>query len=177
MRAPERIETPRLLLRKPALSDAEAVFTRYAGDAEVAKFMGWPRHRTIAETRFFLVFSDAEWERWPAGPYLIESRETGQLLGSTGLSFESPAIAETGYILARDARGFGYATEALQAMVSLARELSLQRLYARCHPDNQASIRVLEKCGFTRDAATISGARFPNLDSGQTGEALSYSIF
>jgi RimJ/RimL family protein N-acetyltransferase len=84
MKAPERIETNRLVLRKPTLADADAVFARYASDPDVTKFMGWRRHQSVEETRAFLAFSDAEWERWPAGPYLIEAAD-GQLLGAAGL--------------------------------------------------------------------------------------------
>jgi RimJ/RimL family protein N-acetyltransferase len=35
---PEVIETPRLTLRPPLMADAEAIFTAYAQDAEVAKY-------------------------------------------------------------------------------------------------------------------------------------------
>jgi [ribosomal protein S5]-alanine N-acetyltransferase len=125
--------------------------------------MSWPRHRSIEDTRAFLAFSDAQWERDPAGAYLIESRATADLLGSTGLSFESPTVAETGYILARDAWGFGYATEALGAMVALARDLGLRRLHACCHPSHKASTRVLEKCGFVLEGLLERRAEFPNL--------------
>jgi GNAT superfamily N-acetyltransferase len=57
----------------------------------------------------------------------------------------------TGYVLAKDAWGQGYATEALGAMVDVARRINLRRIYALCHPQHQASWRVLEKCGFSRD--------------------------
>src|SRR6266545_7718451 len=120
MKGPERIETARLLLRKPIFEDAEAVFSGYASIPEVTKYVGWPRHRSLEDTKSFLRYSAAEWERWPAGPYLIESRADQQLLGSTGLGFESPNVAATGYVLARDAWGHGYATEALSAIVTLA---------------------------------------------------------
>ena len=45
--------------------------------------------------------TDAEWQRWPAA-YLIENRESGRLLGGTGLAFETSFRAATGYVLARD---------------------------------------------------------------------------
>ena len=160
MKKRERIETERLVLRKPTLDDAEVVFARYASDWGVTKFSGWPRHGSVADTRAFLEFSESEWQRWLAGPYLIESR-AGLLLGSTGLAFETPEAASTGYVLARDAWGFGYATEALRAMVELAHELGVKRLYALCHREHRASARVLEKCGFRNE-----GERevvFPNL--------------
>jgi len=103
MKGPEQFETSRLVLRKPTLADAEAVFIRYASDPEVTRCLGWPRHQSVDDTKAFLSFSDVEWSRWPAGPYLIESRSGHKLLGSTGLGFEAPSRAVTGYVLARDA--------------------------------------------------------------------------
>ena len=103
---------------------------RYAGDVEVTRYLGWPRHTSVADTQAFLAVSDAEWSRWPAGPYLLFARDGGQLLGGTGLAFETQERAATGYVLARDAWGRGYATEALQAMVDLARTVRIRRLYA-----------------------------------------------
>ncbi len=171
MKGPERIETARLVLRKPELRDAEAIFGRYANDAGVTRHLGWARHRSIEATRGFLVFSAGEWLRWPAGPYLIESQDGETLLGGTGLAFESTTVASTGYVLARDAWGCGFATEALGAMVILARELGVRKLYALCHRDNSRSVRVLAKCGFAIDLEAPAPTRFPNLsltrDSGE----------
>ena len=119
--APERIETARLVLRRPRLDDAAAIFARYASVPEVTHYLSFPRHVSIDQTRAFLDFCDDEWRRWPVGPYLIEHRHDGRLLGGTGLGFESPWCASTGYLLARDAWGQGFATEALAAMVVVAR--------------------------------------------------------
>jgi RimJ/RimL family protein N-acetyltransferase len=55
----------------------------------------------------FLAFSEAEWNRWPAGPYLIECQGNRKLLGGTGLAFETPTVAATGYVIARNAWGHG----------------------------------------------------------------------
>jgi RimJ/RimL family protein N-acetyltransferase len=175
MKGPERINTARLVLRKPRPADAELVFARYSADPEVTRFLGWPRHRVLDETRAFLEFSDAEWQRWPMGPYLIESREDGQLLGGTGLAFETPFRAATGYVLAKDAWGAGYATEALDRIVALAGEFGLRRLYALCHPDHPASRRVLEKCAFTREGLLRRHSEFPNLRPGDPGDVLCYA--
>ncbi|HYN10348.1 MAG TPA: GNAT family N-acetyltransferase [Vicinamibacterales bacterium] len=176
MKAPDRIETARLLLRKPRPADAGAIFTRYAGDFEVTKYVGWPAHRSVDDARAFLAFSDEEWARWPAGPYLVESRADGALLGGTGLGYETPFRASTGYIFAKDAWGHGYATEALQAMAVLARNLSLRRLYAICHVDHRASAHVLEKCGFTCEGTLRQHGAFPNLGAGEVCDVLCYAI-
>ena len=82
--APECIETARLVLRRPQRRDAEIIFSRYANDPEVTRYLAWPRHRSLRDTLQFLEFSDNEWEHSPGGPYLIEARDSGQVLGSTG---------------------------------------------------------------------------------------------
>ena len=174
--APERIETERLVIRRPLEGDVEAIFSRYSNDPDVTQYLGWPRHRSVADTRDFLTFSDAEWARWPAGPYLVESRDAGRLLGGTGLGFEAPDHASTGYVFARDAWGAGYATETLHAMVGLARELGVRRLYALCHPEHRASWRVLEKGGFMREGTLSRYAAFPNLRPGVLADVLSYAM-
>jgi [ribosomal protein S5]-alanine N-acetyltransferase len=172
--APERIETERLLLRRPRLADADIVFSRYASDPDVTRFLGWPRHRSIEDTRRFLEFSETEWQRWPAGPYLIETRDDRRLIGSSGLGFETPFRAATGYVLAKDAWGVGYATEALQAMVALAPTLGIRRLYALFHPEHLASQRVLEKCGFERESLLRCHSELPNLKPGEPSDVLCY---
>ncbi len=176
MKAPGQLETTRLILRQPHLRDASEIYERYATDAEVTKFLGWPRHRSLQDTEAFLQFSAQEWDRWPAGPYLILSRANGQLLGSTGFGFQTPQEAMTGYVLARDAWGKGFATEALTAMVEVAARIGVTRLFAPCHPENRPSYRVLEKCGFVRDHEFKPALEFPNLSPGVRQEALYYTL-
>jgi len=175
MKAPERHETARLLLRRPRRDDAERIFTRYASDAEVTQLLSWPRHGRIEETRAFLEWSDAEWQRWPAGPYLIELRQQAVLIGSTGLAFETHQRAATGYVLARDCWGNGYATEALQAVVAVAEQVGVRRLYALCHVEHPASARILEKGGFLREGTLRRHSEFPNLRPGEPCDVFCYA--
>ena len=158
-------DTARLTFRRPRADDAADIFDIYASDAEVTRYLSWPRHRSLDETRAFVRFSDAEWEQWPVGPLLIFSRVDGTLLGGTGLAFETPDRAVTGYVLARSQWGKGYGTEALGAMVALASSVGVARLCATCHVDHRASWRVMEKCGFTREAVLPRHTVFPNLSA------------
>jgi RimJ/RimL family protein N-acetyltransferase len=157
------LETARLLLRRPVREDAPEIFARYASDVEVTRYLGWPRHRSVDDTRAFIQFSDAEWGRWGTGPLLVYSRAGGALLGGSGLTMETPQRAMTGYVLARDSWGGGYATEVLHAMVDLVDSLRIARLYATCHVDHRASWRVMEKCGFVREGILRRHTVFPNL--------------
>ena len=160
-KAPIQIDSPRLTFRRPTAYDARAIFERYSCDPEATRYMAWPRHRTINDTYAFITFSDAEWRRWPAGPYVIRSREDDTLLGSTGFAFETLDRAITGYILARDAWGKGYATESLAAMVELAPQIGIRVLTAAVHAEHTASAHVLEKCGFRNHGVARRHTVFP----------------
>jgi [ribosomal protein S5]-alanine N-acetyltransferase len=173
-RPPVVVETPRLVLRPPTAADADLIFTRYASDPDVTRYVGWPRHRSVDDTLAFVELSRLEWQRWPAGPYLAWSRD-GRLLGSTGLAFETPMRAATGYVFAVDAWRQGYATEALSAMTALAERLGVRRLYALCHAAHRASWRVLEKGGFLREGVLRRYAEFPNLSPDEPADVYCYS--
>ena len=176
MKAPERIETARLILHRPGPSDAEEIFSRYASDADVTKFVGFRKHQTLDDTHAFLSYSESEWIRWPAGPFLIRARANNVLVGSSGLAFETPHRAMTGYVLAKDAWGKGYATEALGGIVETARMVGVRRLYALCHVEHRPSWRVLEKTGFLREGILRSYSEFPNLSPDELADVFCYAL-
>jgi RimJ/RimL family protein N-acetyltransferase len=97
------------------------------------------------------------------GPLLITSRTDGAILGATGLAFETSYRASTGFVLARDAWGAGFAGEALAAVVEIAAALSIRRLYALCHVQHEKSARALERCHFVREGILHRHTVFPNL--------------
>lgn len=154
----------RLVLRRPTVDDAPEVLRRYAGDPQVTPYLSWPTHRSMQDTVTFVGWSDAAWSDHRVGPYLI-CDAGGRIVGSTGLDVETPWRAATGYVLARDAWGLGYATEAAGAMVALAARLGLARLYALCHAEHRASARVLHKLGFLREGVLRRHMVLPNLDA------------
>jgi ribosomal-protein-alanine N-acetyltransferase len=172
--APEAIKTSRLLLRRPVAGDAEQIFTRYASDPEVTRYMSFACHQSLADTQIFLDFSEFEWTASGCGPYLVLARDSGAVLGGTGLSLQGEE-AETGYLFARDSWGHGYATESLLAMVHVARLLGLKALSAHCHPDHHASMHVLEKCRFLFEQRALATHLFPNLSAAKQ-DVLSYVL-
>ncbi len=85
------------------------------------------------------------------GPWQIQVRGGGLVVGAAG--FKGPpdqqAEVEIGYGLVASARGQGYATEAVQALVELAARNAVSAVTADTAVDNVASQRVLIRCGFT----------------------------
>jgi [ribosomal protein S5]-alanine N-acetyltransferase len=61
---------------------------------------------------------------------------------------DAPPEAEVGYGLVAEARGWGFATEALRGLLVETDRLGV-KVRASVRPDNRASIRVLASCGFT----------------------------
>jgi [ribosomal protein S5]-alanine N-acetyltransferase len=91
-------------------------------------------------------------------------------VGSTGLDVETRVQASTGYVLARDAWGLGYATELASEMVRLADVAGLHRLYALCHPADRRSAKVLEKAGLHFEGILRRHVAFPQLDTAQPAD-------
>jgi ribosomal-protein-alanine N-acetyltransferase len=173
----EVIETERLRLRRPRAADVPAIFSRYASDPEVTRYLAWPTHRTLDDTAAFVAFSDAQWTTWPAGPYLVLGRDGVTLFGGAGLVFQRADSAVTGYVLACDVWGRGYATEALAATIACARRVGVQHLEAGVHVEHEASRRVLEKAGFVRQSVRSGGpSDFPNLPPGASRAAYHYTL-
>ncbi|AWF99692.1 GCN5 family acetyltransferase [Clavibacter michiganensis subsp. insidiosus] len=85
------------------------------------------------------------------GLLAIERRDEPGVVGYCGLvvgsaSVEEPAMA---FELLREVHGSGFATEAARAVVDAARATGRARLWSTVRRWNSASVRVLEKAGFT----------------------------
>src|SRR5436190_1446871 len=61
MTLPIRIDTARLTMLRPSTADTGEIFERYASDPDVTRFLGWPRHETMEDTRGLPRFSSASW--------------------------------------------------------------------------------------------------------------------
>ena len=145
------IETRRLLLRDFQASDFARVYA-YASDPEVMRHMFYDA-RDEADTRDYLRrMQESQRKRprliWELG---IVRRDGADLIGACDLTLEGKREADLGYMLRRDAWGFGYAREAVLALVDAGfTELRLARIFATCDIDNAASVRLLERAGFRR---------------------------
>jgi len=172
--APETIETPRLLLRRPSPSDAKEVFEAWAGDAEVTRFLAWAPHDTVEETRAFLSACEARWKKGKEYVWVFVEKASGRLVGSLAARPGAHGI-DLGYLMAREWWGRGFMTEVLEAVVPrwLAQE-GVHRVWATCDVENRASARVLEKAGFQLEGTLRRWDRHPNLGD-EPRDALCFS--
>lgn len=84
----------------------------------------------------------------------ISTLLNNEKLGSIGLRIinHELKIAEVGFMIKQNAQGKGFAGEALELLINYAySDLKLNKLTAICAVSNAASIKLLEKLGFTRE--------------------------
>lgn len=144
------METDRILLRPWHEEDAGTLF-KYASDPEVGPRAGWPPHRSEEESLEIIrtIFGGE-------GMWAVEWKETGEPIGCVGYlpaSHSNLSIAEdqgeVGYWIARPFWGRGICTEALQLVIAHCfGEKGFSVLWGDYFPENPASGRVMEKCGF-----------------------------
>lgn len=101
---PPRITTARLVLRPAQPADAEALFSAYTADPEVARFMTWRPHRTVEETRTYLRACADQWAAGTGFTYLLEETGGAGPIGAIDLRPHGTS-ADFGYVLARAAWG------------------------------------------------------------------------
>jgi RimJ/RimL family protein N-acetyltransferase len=143
------LETERLVLRRLTTDDAEFIldllnqpsFLRYIGDKEV---------RNVADAiQYIQTGPIASYERFGFGLYLVELKENGESIGMCGLlKRDSLPDVDVGFAFLPRYWSRGYALESAGAVMNYGREvLGLRRIVAITSPDNDASIRLLEKIG------------------------------
>ena len=147
------IETKRLLLRRFAPADADAMIQVFC-DPNVMRFSEGVRTPDWVVAWLEKCVAQEAANPIP-DPWAVVEKSSGAVMGYCGL-FDCPDIngrpeIEIGYRLAIRYWGYGYASEAACAVRDLAfGSFGLTRLIAMIDPQNTASIRVAEKLGMRR---------------------------
>lgn len=142
------LTTKRLTLRPFREDDVEALYA-YSKDEAVGRNAGWKPHESLLESSdiLHLVFLGQP------TVWAVERTADRRLMGSIGLITDSArqygSSRSLGYALGVDYWGQSYMTEAVRETVRFGfGQMGLDLISATCYPDNPASRRVLEKCGF-----------------------------
>ena len=152
---PEEIQTDRLALRPFSLTDAAAVFD-YSSDPAWGLYQSLPSPYTRPDAdRFVAKLILRDREESPTWAMTLE----GRVIGIVSVSFLSEhRIAVLGYGVHTLLWGKGFCVEATRAVLnaSFRSYEQLKRLRAHIDARNLASIRVLEKLGFSHEGTLRS---------------------
>jgi RimJ/RimL family protein N-acetyltransferase len=157
------LESNRLRLRRATLSDALPIFESYAQDPSVTRYLTWQPLTSLQQSEEFLTQVNRCWEDGESLAWTINLASSKQLIGMIEARIERHRV-EVGYVLARSAWGAGFATEAVRLVTSWAlSQPTIRCVWAYADVENLASIRVLEKAGYSRAGLLQSWANHPNV--------------
>ena len=147
------LETERLLLRPVTIDDAPFVLT-LLNEPSFLRFIGDKKVRNLEDARQYILTGPvASYEQHDFGLLLIELKDSHTPTGMCGLlKREDLPDPDIGFAFLPDYRGQGLAFEAATAVMKDARErLKLNQVLAIVNPDNDASIKLLERLGLRFD--------------------------
>ncbi len=171
---PEQFDLGDLLLRRPRHDDAEAIF-EYGSDPEVAHYADWPAQTSIESIVALLAERAVRWQSSTEYTWVITETADDRAIGGIICKVNGEE-AEIGYLLNRKFWGRGYASRVCRALVLWLESVSaIKKLWATCDTENIASIRVLEKSGFSREKLLEKHVARPNID-GAPRDAFLYSL-
>ena len=168
-----RLVTDRLVLRDYTMLDLEVEYQNNI-DPELFTYMPFGPG-TLEGTRERIERMIEKQNQDPRTDFdvAVTLKKSMVLIGGCRLNKTSDIEGHVGYKFARSHWGKGYATEAAKALVDYGfNVLKLHRVYATVHPENGASIRVLEMVGMMREGRL----RENMLYDGVYGDSLIYSI-
>lgn len=156
------LQTERLALRRFQLEDAEEFYRNVTSDSKVNKFLTWPVHKDVEETRELLTGWVERYENPERYCWAIVLKENEQLIGTIA----APTIknrtetAEVTYCIGSAWWGLGIVTEALSEVIRyLFEEILVNRIEAGYDIKNPASGRVLEKVGMQKEGILRKAGR------------------
>jgi len=162
---PEVVNTERLVVRRLRYEDADEIFYTYASKPEATRYVAWPAHRSIADTRAFLNHTVPAWNKGLEYSFSIRLRAYNRFIGTFGLVHDAGKI-QFGYALGPLYWGNGYATEVCRAMMSMVKSIpGIYRVGTLVDTENVASCKVLFKAGLVEEVTLSKWMRFPNQDN------------
>lgn len=148
------LETQRLRLRRHHLGDFAEMAAMWADPNVTKQIRDQPF--TLEESWARLLRYVGHWVLLGFGYWIVEHKLTGKFLGEVGfadskrdLNPSIEGIPEIGWVLNAESHGKGYGTEAVHAAVAWGdTHLGANKTVCIITPENAASIRVAEKCGY-----------------------------
>ena len=158
----QRLETPRLYLRRACREDAMPMFRNWASDPKVTRFLTWPTYQSVEAAYPVL----AMWEKSYRNPdfyhWMIVLKELGEPIGSISVVRldDTTETAEIGYCIGKPWWHQGLTAEALQAVMEyLFRQVGVNRIEAKHDINNPNSGAVMRKCGMQYEGTARASAR------------------
>lgn len=181
---PMPIVTDRLIIRPTQISDAKILYDAIVESFdELRRHMQWANNiSSIEDTEKYVHEAAQNWvlkkNDEPYLPLIILDKDTNDFIGGTSFhhyNWEIPAV-ETGYWIRKSKSGYGYMTEATNAITQYAfKQLHAKRIAITCDPDNTKSKNIAERLGYTLEGRLKNHRIKP--ENNQVGDTLIYARY
>ena len=149
MRKDHTFTSERLYFRGISEQDTDAL-VRWRSDPDVIRYF---RNPTPVTREGHLKWLTGSYQNNPdRHDFIVIEKESESPIGTVGLNMSDDGLCEVSYMIAEP--GFqrrGYAVEAIRAVMDEAQKEGIHAFMAEIHRDNTASIRTIERLGFTLD--------------------------
>lgn len=149
----KNLETERLILRKLTVNDALEAYNNWCSSNVVDRYVTWSKHKNSDETKKLYDMWEKEYNDLTTYRWIVELKDTHELIGTIDIpskKFMSYDACEVGYCYGEKYWGFGYATEALKAVIKfLFEECEVQIVFSGYMKNNPNSGNVMKKSGMT----------------------------
>jgi len=157
------IETSRLILRGHTTDDFEIYAAMWA-NPELTRFIGDGSIKPREEAWTSFLRQVGHWQVLGFGNWVVEEKASGRHIGTIGFNERRregrEGVPELGWMFDGWSSGQGYATESLAAVLAWGKEkFGPVQVIAIVAPDNIASMRVAQKCGFRERSRELSAGR------------------
>lgn len=142
-----RLETERLILRPFEITDDYDIYTMWASDDEVTKYLTWNTHKSIDDTRYILNIWLEQYQKKERINCAIVIKETNQLIGGIDVVGYLDGTPVIGYVISRKYWNNGYTTEACKCLLNYLFNQGYEKVRIDAVVENIASNRVIQKCG------------------------------
>jgi [ribosomal protein S5]-alanine N-acetyltransferase len=169
------LQTERLLLRQLTDDDTNDFF-QLRSDERVMKYIDRPLHKTIDETKELMKSSIRMYEAGEGINWGITFKDDPKLIGTIGYyrMIKEYFRVEIGYLLSADHWRKGIMNEAMDAVIDYGfTKMKAHTIIADINPNNAASMMILEKKGFVKEAY-FKDSYYIN---GQFEDAAIYTLF
>lgn len=147
----DTIETERLILRRFAYEDADAMLKNWVADEKIQSLYSEPVYTTQEAVKGLLDKYIGSYEREDCYRWAVIEKQSGECIGQIAyfLVDSKNHFAEIEYCIGAAFQCRGYATEAAKAVIAYGFDrINLHKVQICTKTMNAPSKRVIEKCGF-----------------------------
>ena len=148
------IETKNLILESFTIQDADELF-KIRSDDRVTKYLDRDNHKTVEESRIMIQRIIQSYKDKAGINWIIREKTSFEVVGYVGYwnLIRENVRAEIGYALKPEYWGKGYMSETLLKVIEFGfSEFNLHSIIGNVNPQNERSIKILEKSGFNKEA-------------------------